>query len=124
NTIFTNHKYSTKFFFMKRTTSCYFLAFIVFLITFNTSCEKIGDYIHHGHTKASTGYVYSMSNTVDKNSILVYRQDAGGRLAYKTSVTSGGAGKGMGLGSQGALILDKNKKWMYAVNAGDNTISS
>lgn len=109
---------------MKRTTRYFFLAFIVFSIIFITSCEKIGDFIDHGHPKGSKGYVYSMSNTAEKNSILIFKQDADGSLSYKTAVASGGTGKGMGLGSQGALILDKNHKWLYAVNAGDNTISS
>ena len=109
---------------MKRMTSFFFLAFIIFSVTFLTSCEKIGDFIDHGNPKPAKGYVYSMSNTVEKNSVLIFKQNADGSLNYKTAVASGGTGKGMGLGSQGALILDKNRKWLYAVNAGDNTISS
>ncbi len=109
---------------MKRATSYCLLAFLVFSVCFVTSCEKISDFINHGHPKGSKGYVYSMSNTAEKNNILIFKQDADGSLTYKKAVASGGAGKGMGLGSQGALILDKNHKWMYAVNAGDNTISS
>jgi 6-phosphogluconolactonase len=109
---------------MKRTTNYSFLVLIIFLMGFIISCEKIHDYIDHGHHRNAKGYVYSMSNTAEQNSILVFKQDAAGKLSYKTAVASGGPGKGMGLGSQGALILDKNHKWMYAVNAGNNTISS
>jgi len=38
-------------------------------------------------------------------------------------VNSGGAGYGAGLGSQGALILNETHSWLFAVNAGDNTVS-
>jgi len=100
------------------------LAIAFFTFGIFSSCEKIGDFIDHGHSKGSKGYVYTTSNAAGKNSILIFKQDADGKLSYKTSVASGGAGKGMGLGSQGSLILDKHHKWMYTVNAGDNTISS
>jgi hypothetical protein len=39
------------------------------------------------------------------------------------SVSTGGLGSGAGLGSQGALVLSKNGKWLFAVNAGSNEIS-
>ena len=59
-----------------------------------------------------------------QNSILIYKQHANGKLSYMTTVPSGGVGTGAGLGSQGALELDKEHQWLYAVNAGDNSISS
>lgn len=37
---------------------------------------------------------------------------------------SGCSGTGKLLGSQGALELDKNNKWLFAVNEGSNSVSS
>ncbi len=39
-------------------------------------------------------------------------------------MASGGAGTGNLFGSQGAVILDDKHDWLYAVNAGSNSVSS
>lgn len=83
------------------------------------SCNK-SDYVRH----RGEGFVYTMSNDTARNSILVYMQDAKGKLSYAATVNSGGKGLGRGLGSQGPLIIDKSKMMLFAVNAGDNSISS
>jgi 6-phosphogluconolactonase (cycloisomerase 2 family) len=36
---------------------------------------------------------------------------------------TGGLGTGSGLGSQGALVLSDNQRWLFAVNAGSNEVS-
>ena len=70
------------------------------------------------------GYVYTESNDAVQNSILIYKQHSNGTLSFVATVASGGAGSGVGLGSQGALVLDEQHQWLYAVNAGDNSVSS
>ncbi len=77
-------------------------------------------------SKAMTqeGYVYTESNDATQNSILIYKQNHDGTLSLVNTVASGGAGSGMGLGSQGALALDKQHQWLYAVNAGSNSITA
>jgi 6-phosphogluconolactonase len=70
------------------------------------------------------GYVYTESNAAGQNSILVFKQEATGMLTMQQQVNSGGAGLGAGLGSQGALVLNETHEWLFAVNAGDNTVSS
>ena len=75
-------------------------------------------------TKSAGGYVYTESNEAAGNRILVYKQGEDGMLYYQTSVASGGAGNDKGLGSQGAVILDAHHEYLYAVNAGANSISS
>ncbi len=70
------------------------------------------------------GYVYSETNESGMNKINRFRQGENGILLPLSSVESGGAGNGLGLGSQGAVILDTNHEWLFAVNAGDNSISS
>ncbi|MGH2649558.1 MAG: lactonase family protein [Ginsengibacter sp.] len=69
-------------------------------------------------------YVYTESNEAANNRILVYKISWNGSLHYEGSTASGGAGTGAGLGSQGALVLDKNHNWLFAVNAGSNSVSS
>lgn len=88
------------------------------------SCNKFDDFFDFDHGPDNTGYVFTISNDVGTNSVLVYKQEANGKLKYKASVNSGGAGNGMGLGSQGALVLDKKHGLLFAVNAGGNSISS
>jgi 6-phosphogluconolactonase len=71
-----------------------------------------------------TGYVYTESNDPAQNSILCYKQNIFGALTFESSTPSGGTGNGAGLGSQGAVVLDKHNRWLYAVNAGSNSVSS
>lgn len=70
------------------------------------------------------GFVYTMSNEAGGNSILVYRQAPNGRLTYQSATASGGAGNGTGLGSQYSIVIDASHQWLYAVNAGSNSVSS
>jgi 6-phosphogluconolactonase len=75
------------------------------------------------------GAVYAMTNAPGGNEIVVYRRDAGGRLTLAESYPTTGFGSGSNgvdpdpLGSQGALILSHDRRWLIAVNAGSNDIS-
>ncbi|MDQ2721436.1 MAG: beta-propeller fold lactonase family protein [Bacteroidota bacterium] len=69
-------------------------------------------------------FLYSESNATGQNQILVYEIRPNGSLHFKGATASGGSGTGKGLGSQGALALDKNHEWLFAVNAGSNSVSS
>ncbi len=42
----------------------------------------------------------------------------------QSTISTGGTGLGSGLGSQGAVVIDEKHDWLYAVNAGDNSVSS
>ncbi|MEO5999031.1 MAG: beta-propeller fold lactonase family protein [Chitinophagaceae bacterium] len=92
--------------------------------SFLISCNKLNEIFNPKDHMDNMGFVYTMGNGADKNTVLVYKQDANGKLSFGTVYNSGGKGLGKGLGSQGALILDKASMMLYAVNAGDNTISS
>lgn len=88
-----------------------FSAIIIF-----SSCKKSSDSPKH--------YVYTMNNDAGPNSIMVYMQQSDGKLIYQSTTTSGGNGSGAGLGSQGSIVIDAAHQYLYAVNAGSNTVSS
>jgi 6-phosphogluconolactonase len=69
------------------------------------------------------GVVYTLSNTASGNQVLAYNRAADGALSFQGAYATGGLGSGAGLGSQGALALSQNNRWLFAVNAGDNKIS-
>src|SRR5260370_23022790 len=77
----------------------------------------------NGFADDNPGAVYAMTNTAAGNSILIFNRAANGALANAGSVATGGAGKGSGLGSQGALTLTPDQRWLLAVNAGTNDIT-
>jgi 6-phosphogluconolactonase len=70
-----------------------------------------------------TGAVYTMTNSSMGNSVLVFKRTADGRLMEDGSYATGGLGSGNGLGNQGAVVLSKNNRWLFVVNAGSNDIS-
>ena len=69
------------------------------------------------------GAVYALTNASSGNAVASFSRSADGSLADAGMMATGGAGMGSGLGSQGALALSKDGGWLYAVNAGSNTIS-
>jgi len=68
------------------------------------------------------GVVYTLTNAAAGNGVLVFDRAADGTLTAAGSVATGG--NGGALGSQGALAMSPSRRWLYAVNAGSNTIST
>jgi 6-phosphogluconolactonase len=81
----------------------------------------MGDDIFTMHRNS---YIYTESNESGTNHILIFKKTADGDLELKGNVASGGSGNNLSLESQGAVILDANHQYLYAVNAGSNSISS
>jgi 6-phosphogluconolactonase len=71
----------------------------------------------------SIGAVYTMSNAVEGNAVLVFSRDNIGKLRPAGKFATGGLGTGAGLGNQGAVILDPANRWLFVVNPGSNDIS-
>jgi 6-phosphogluconolactonase len=68
------------------------------------------------------GAVFTETNA-GANAVQVYQQSGDGTLIPGASYPTGGAGTApAGLGSQGALALDRD--WLLAVNAGSNDVSA
>lgn len=70
------------------------------------------------------GAAYTITNAAGENAVMVFARGADGSLTAQASVGTGGIGTGSNLGSQGAIVLSDNNRWLFAVNAGSNDISS
>src|SRR5215831_9260709 len=70
----------------------------------------------------SPGAVYTMTNAVP-NAVIVYDRSSNGLLTQAGEFATGGNGTGMGLGNQGAVVLSRNNRWLFVVNAGSNSVS-
>jgi 6-phosphogluconolactonase (cycloisomerase 2 family) len=81
---------------------------------------------HADDDDARRGMVFTISNEAN-NEVLVFAasgddEDYGLRLAG--AVPTGGRGTGAGLGSQGALVLSRDRDYLFAVNAASNSVSA
>lgn len=79
------------------------------------------------------GAVYTLSNQPTGNSVIVFDRAADGTLTLVGSFPTGGTGTGAGptfvlqvdpLGSQGAIVLSRSKRLLFALSAGSNQVSA
>ena len=59
------------------------------------------------------GRVYTSSNATAGNELLVFSRDEGGRLEPMARLATGGQGTGAGLGSQGAVTLSGDGRFIH-----------
>ena len=78
-----------------------------------------------GGTSPLIGHVYLDGNTAGANTVAAYDRAPDGSLTPTpgSPFTVGGAGLGTGLGSQGAIQLADQGRYLLAVDAGSNQIS-
>lgn len=69
------------------------------------------------------GAVYTLTNSAGGNAVAVFARADDGTLTPDGTFPTGGLGTGANLGSQGAVLLSENRKELFAVNAGSNSIS-
>ena len=72
---------------------------------------------------AGPGAVYTLTNQVGGNAVAVFARGADGRLTAAGTVSTGGTGTSASLGSQSAVTLSDDGRWLFAVNAGSNDVS-
>lgn len=77
-----------------------------------------------GASGTSVGAVFTLGNAAAGNAVLAFTRAADGSLAPAGSFPTLGNGSGGGLGSQGAVALSDDARFLFAVNAGSNTITS
>lgn len=78
--------------------------------------------------KRRRGMVYAMTNAADNNEVIAFRRGIDGELFRENTYATGGSGTGVPvvdpLQSQGSLILSPDGCFLFAVNAGSDSISS
>jgi 6-phosphogluconolactonase (cycloisomerase 2 family) len=92
---------------------------ILAIFTLLMGCSK-----DENNAQNAKGYVFTMSNAISGNELLQYKINADGVLSLIATVPTTGLGTGSNLSSQGSLILSANKEFIFAVNAGDHSIST
>ena len=79
------------------------------------------------------GAVYTQTNSPSGNSVVVFNRFANGKLKKRQSVPTGGKGSTQSVGcgpgcpildSQTAVVVSKNGKFVAAINAGSDTVTS
>lgn len=73
---------------------------------------------------SGTGYVYTETNAAAGNAVMVYKRAFDGSLTPGSAFSTGGLGTGASLGSQSAVVLSTDGRWLFVVNAGSNDISA
>ncbi len=71
----------------------------------------------------AVGAVYTMTNNLAGNEVVVLHRSALGALTPGGSYATGGQGSGGGLGNQGGVTLSDDERWLFAVNAGSSDVS-
>src|SRR5216683_542009 len=70
--------------------------------------------------EGSAGAVYTLTNAA-ANAVIVYDRSASGALTWSGTFPTGGSGGP--LGSQGAVVISEDGRWLFAVDAGSNDIA-
>ncbi len=88
-----------------------------------------GGHDDHG-AKSARGAVYTETNDAGGNAVLVFARHRDGTIVQRASVPTGGVGLAKNppfdfpiVDSQAAVVLSEDGRLLFAVNAGDNTIS-
>lgn len=84
----------------------------------------MGPGVAAAHDQGSAGAVYTLSNAASGNAVMAFRRQADGSLSPMATYATGGTGTGTGLGSQGALTLSADGRWLLAVDPGSNDVAS
>jgi 6-phosphogluconolactonase (cycloisomerase 2 family) len=109
----------------------------LFIVLIAGACGAFGAapaMAHHGHGKGRDrggGFVYTETQDPAGNAIVVYKRAANGALTERKRVPTGGVGASATppfgfpiVDSQGSLELTRDGRLLFAVNAGDDTISA
>lgn len=98
------------------------LAALSTLLAAGLSSAHAGDLSSTSDSWLRVGKVFTSTNA-SNNEVLVYDQtDTGLSLIARTS--TGGQGTGAGLGSQGAVTLSQDGRFLFVVNAQSNSVST
>lgn len=91
-----------------------------------TSDMDLTDAVDNVTAAGNNHAVFVSTNSTDAvrgNEVVMYRAGTDGALTVTGRFPTAGLGSGNGLGSQGALVLSNNGRWLFVVNAGSNEIT-
>lgn len=86
--------------------------------------DPSGDPSFGAAASAGQGNVYVISNATAGNEVIAFDRAPDGTLSPAGSYATNGYGNGGGLGNQGGLVSSQDGRWLFAVNAGSDDISS
>src|SRR5687768_4718605 len=69
------------------------------------------------------GAVYTISNATTGNQVLAFNRGHDGQLTSAGAFSTGGDGNGGSLGTQGAIALSADGRFVVTVNAASNTVA-
>jgi 6-phosphogluconolactonase len=75
-------------------------------------------------TSLRQGKLFMSTNATTGNVLQVYQRSATGPVTLVSSISTNGTGTGTALGSQGAVALSTNGRYLFVVNAGSSTVST
>jgi 6-phosphogluconolactonase (cycloisomerase 2 family) len=67
------------------------------------------------------GWAFTMTNATTGNSVIAFTRNPGGTLTQQGVYPTGGNGSGFLTDSQGSIIVSPDRKFVFAVNAGDGS---
>ena len=76
-------------------------------------------------TPTVVGAVYTQTNAPNGaiNSVYEWARNSDGTLTFVNSYSAGGKGRGPAVESQGSVILSSDNAWLFAVDAGSNSVA-
>jgi 6-phosphogluconolactonase (cycloisomerase 2 family) len=109
-------------------------ASFAFLALIGTAAPSVAKHKHHGHHHGIVGAVYFETNSPGHNYIQVLFRKSNGQLRTGPAVDTGGAGTNLAspfaqygfalLDSANSVVLSNDGRFLFAVNAGDDSVSS
>jgi 6-phosphogluconolactonase len=105
-----------------------FVAAFIFLALLSVALTPVSRASERSGQTKPVGAVYALTNATSGNGVAVFDRARDGTLTFSTIVSTGGLGIGdgpdtEGLQSQGALVLGTKEKYLYCVNAGNDTLT-
>ena len=86
--------------------------------------DRMPDAASFSSASTSVGAVFTLSNGAGGNAVIAFSRAADGSLSPAGSFSTLGNGTGAGLGSQGAVVISDDGRFLFAVNAASNSITS
>lgn len=67
--------------------------------------------------------IFTITNATSGNQVVAFTRNADGTLTKAATYETGELGTGANLGSQGAVVLSEDGRWLLTVDAGSNMVS-